>query len=110
MGEKIKSKSKILLDSLNTKYGKMEYANERKLFAEVMKHNKKFRETKDSRDDKYLSALRIKYGYATTCHKAQGGEWKNVLIHPWKLGKDLPWTYTAITRATESVFTYRKSA
>lgn len=110
MGEKIKSRSKILMDSLNTKYGKMGYDDERKLYAEVMKHNKRFRETKDRRDDKYLSALRIKYGYASTCHKAQGGEWKNVLIHPWKLGKDLPWTYTAITRATESVYTYRKSA
>ena len=110
MGEKIKSKCKILLDSLTTKHGKMQYDDERKLYAEVMKHNKKFRETEDIRDDKYLSALRIKYGYASTCHKAQGGEWKNVLIHPWKLGKDLPWTYTAITRATESVFTYRQSA
>ena len=39
--------------------------------------------------------------------KAQGGEWDNIIIHPFKIGKDLPWTYTALTRAKKEVLTYQ---
>ena len=103
--EKILS-TKILLDSLQTDHGSLVAKQERELLASVMKSNERYRETRDKRDDKYLSALRIKHGYATTCHKAQGGEWDNVLIHPWRLGKDLRWSYTAITRARKEVYSY----
>jgi len=34
------------------------------------------------KDDPYLSAMRLRYGYVLTCHKAQGGEWDKVIIHP----------------------------
>lgn len=98
--------SKILLDSLNTDHGSLMAKQEKELLATVMRSNSRYRETNDKRDDKYLSALRIKHGYATTCHKAQGGEWDNVLIHPWRLGKDLRWSYTAITRARKEVYSY----
>lgn len=63
------------------------------------------------RRDVYLNALRCSYGYAVTCHKAQGGEWNNVYIHlgarnftknPIK--STYQWIYTAITRAKEKVF------
>ena len=98
--------TKVLLDSLNTRYGILEDEKERQLFAEVMKHNPKFRTSHNVSDDKYLGAIRLKHGYATTCHKAQGGEWDSVLIHPWTIGKDLRWTYTAITRAKNEVYSY----
>ena len=98
--------AKVLLDSLNTRYGNLEQEKETELFAEVMKHNSKFRASQNNADDKYLGAIRLKHGYATTCHKAQGGEWDNVLIHPWKIGNDLRWTYTAITRAKKDVYSY----
>ena len=64
-----------------------------------------FRET--LRNDRYFNALQIKYGYSITCHKAQGGEWKNVFIN--FAGKNslnldaLRWSYTAITRASERI-------
>lgn len=59
--------------------------------------------------DTYLNALRCSYGYAITCHKAQGGEWPNVYIHiprnftlnPVK--ETYQWIYTAMTRAKESL-------
>lgn len=55
-------------------------------------------------EDPYVNALQVKYGYAVTCHKAQGGEWQTVLVH-FAAGRGLRnpaffrWTYTAITRA-----------
>lgn len=63
------------------------------------------------RTDPYLNALRCSYGYAVTCHKAQGGEWNNVYVHvgPRNITKNpikatYQWLYTAITRAKEKVF------
>ena len=64
--------------------------------------------------DPYYNALQIKYAYALTCHKSQGGQWKSVFIdHGW-LNKEeitdegkyefLRWLYTAITRATEKLY------
>lgn len=106
LGKSKKITTKILLDSLYTKYGILKEEHERRLYADVMRYNRIFRKTEDICDDKYLNAMRIKHGYATTCHKAQGGEWDNVLIHPWRIGKDLRWTYTAITRARKNVFSY----
>ncbi len=56
------------------------------------------------RNDKFYSALRVKYGYAVTCHKAQGGGWGEPLIDLAYAGKRgttawLRWIYTALTRA-----------
>lgn len=62
------------------------------------------------RGDGYFNALRAKFGYAATCHKAQGGEWKRVFIDfsTTMAGPNrayFRWAYTAITRARETVFT-----
>lgn len=62
------------------------------------------------RNDPYLNALQIKFGYAVTCHKAQGGQWNAVFIDQGYLTEEmidvpyLRWLYTAITRATEKVY------
>ncbi|MFC3213157.1 ATP-dependent DNA helicase [Novosphingobium panipatense] len=58
------------------------------------------------RDDAYFNALQVKYGYALTCHKAQGGEWKTVVVDFDGFGDPrnehfYRWAYTAITRAAE---------
>lgn len=59
--------------------------------------------------DRYFNALHIKYGYAITCHKAQGGSWKNVFVDFAErntLSTDvLRWGYTAVTRAESYLFT-----
>jgi exodeoxyribonuclease-5 len=60
--------------------------------------------------DPYLNALQVKYGYAVTCHKAQGGQWPVVFIDQGYLTEEmldanyLRWLYTAFTRATEKVY------
>ncbi len=60
--------------------------------------------------DPYLNALRAKFGYAVTCHKAQGGEWHHVFLHVHKslYAMKAPnlyrWYYTAVTRAKETLY------
>ena len=62
------------------------------------------------RDDKFFNAVLVKYGYAITAHKAQGSEWKSVivqvneneLLNPSE--EKLRWLYTAITRARNNLF------
>jgi exodeoxyribonuclease V len=60
--------------------------------------------------DPLYQALQIKFAYALTCHKAQGGQWKRVIIDQGYLTEDmvdknyLRWLYTAVTRATEKVY------
>ena len=59
--------------------------------------------------DKYVNALRVRYGYAVTCHKAQGGEWENVFVDcAWKARRHsssyFRWLYTAVTRATSRLY------
>ena len=62
------------------------------------------------RENPYFNALQIKYAYAITGHKSQGGQWKHVYIdlsflNYTELGlEQLKWFYTAITRATEKVY------
>ena len=58
------------------------------------------------RRDPFFNALRVKFGYALTCHKAQGSEWKNVFVSCHGMGNDLAasnfrWLYTALTRASD---------
>lgn len=61
------------------------------------------------KDDIYFNSLRIKYGYAITCHKAQGGEWKNAIVRFEKERKHqtnesyFRWVYTAITRSKDNL-------
>lgn len=65
------------------------------------------------KNDSYFNALRIKFGYAVTCHKAQGGEWKNAFVDcKTSMGyfnaSYYRWLYTAITRAETKLFTIRE--
>ena len=95
----------INLSYLKSIDGKLLVEEEKQLIHERFKMNKNFRTTKDVRDDEYLSALKPRYGYAITCHKAQGGEWNNVFLHPFYKREDVRWIYTAVTRAKKVVFT-----
>jgi exodeoxyribonuclease-5 len=62
------------------------------------------------RDDPYFNALQIKFAYAVTCHKAQGGQWERVFIDQGMFNRNeitidyLRWFYTALTRSTDRVF------
>ena len=62
------------------------------------------------RNDPYFNALQVKYAYAVTCHKAQGAQWRNVIIDlggipPESQGIDFyRWLYTATSRATKHLY------
>ena len=62
------------------------------------------------RQDPYFTALQIKFAYAVTCHKAQGGQWAHVYIDQGYMTDDMltpdyiHWLYTAFTRARERLF------
>ncbi len=63
-------------------------------------------------EDPYYNAVICKYGYAVTCHKAQGGEWENVFVDMGRFGGTanenyFRWAYTAITRASKKIWLYR---
>ena len=65
---------------------------------------------KKMREDPYFNALQIKYAYAVTCHKAQGGQWTNVFVDQGYVTEDFlgvdyfRWLYTAFTRATGTLY------
>jgi exodeoxyribonuclease V len=60
--------------------------------------------------NEFFNALHVKFAYAVTCHKAQGGQWKKVFVDPGQVADErlnsdfYRWLYTALTRATESVY------
>jgi len=61
-------------------------------------------------ENEFFNALQVKFAYAVTCHKAQGGQWKDVYVDPGQISDEqintdfYRWMYTAITRATENVY------
>ena len=62
------------------------------------------------KNDPYLNAVQVKFAYALTCHKTQGGQWKHVLIDQSYIPDGIldkeyfRWMYTAVTRGTERVY------
>ncbi|WP_299526797.1 ATP-dependent RecD-like DNA helicase [uncultured Lutibacter sp.] len=103
----------LLLDTLSSESPSLSYEESNKLYQEVGKdfaHEKsKYKQLLAVKKSKYFNALQVKFSYAVTCHKSQGGQWKTVFIEQPYLpdGQNidyLRWLYTAITRAQEKVY------
>ena len=104
----------ILLDTLHSESPALTRQQQEKLFNGVWEDYPELTNKRDRmkrlRQDIYYNALQIKYAYAVTCHKAQGGQWEHVYIDQGYINEEmlLPdyfrWLYTAITRATEQVY------
>ncbi len=105
---------KIWLDALHIDAASMPYEASQKLFGEVQSAyqatKKGYKKLMQIRKDPYLNALQVKYAYAVTCHKAQGGQWEHVFIERGYIPSNeldleyLRWLYTGITRATKKVY------
>ena len=104
---------KVMLDTLTLETANMGTEQNKKLFFDIAEEysdisNKKKRYQKVKKDE-YFNALQIKFAYAVTCHKAQGGQWKSVFIDQGFFRDDMlnleymRWLYTAFTRSTEQV-------
>ncbi|MFA6125855.1 MAG: AAA family ATPase [Bacteroidales bacterium] len=106
--------ARAMLDTLYSDGPGLDKDRTRNFFSAVSEdyqHMKgKKHKTEAIREDPFFNALQIKFAYAITCHKAQGGQWKHVYIDQgWQTEENLDleyyrWLYTAITRATEKVF------
>ena len=104
----------LMLESINCEGPSLSRNRLRELFFEIEKdhldeRNKKKRYAKILKDP-YFNALQVKYAYAITCHKSQGGQWSAVFVDPGFLTEEMlnqeyyRWLYTALTRATEKVY------
>jgi exodeoxyribonuclease-5 len=102
----------ILLDTLTLETPSLTYEQSTKLYKEISKDYSnlpKYRQFQKIKANKFFNALQVKFSYAMTCHKSQGGQWANVFIEQPYLpdGADIAyyrWLYTAITRAQEKLY------
>ena len=104
----------VLLDTLSSEAPALTHEQQEALYEQVMADYADIPLKADRinkiKADAYYNALQVKYGYAVTCHKAQGGQWSHVYIDQGYMTDDMltpdyvHWLYTALTRATEKVF------
>ena len=105
---------KIMLDTLASESPSLTREESERLFAAVWDDYPEIRSKRkrmeEIRKNPYYSALQVKYAYAVTCHKAQGGQWRRVFIDqgfvpPESMTMDYyRWLYTAFTRASEKLY------
>jgi exodeoxyribonuclease-5 len=105
---------KIILETLNSESPALSSAENNRLFQEVMNDYEDL-PSRRKRVDKvksnpYFNALQVKFSYALTCHKTQGGQWDSVFVDQGYLNEKmmnldyLHWLYTALTRATKKLY------
>ena len=92
----------VLLESILSPGGKIDGKPENELRRQRYTKNRLFRESGMPADDRYVGALRLVYGHAITCNKAQGGEWDKVYINTLGI-PSLKWQYTAVTRGVKEI-------
>jgi putative helicase len=104
----------VVLDTLTTEAPALTREQNDKLFQSVMEDYadvpRKADRMKQLREDAYFNAMQIKFGYAVTCHKAQGGQWAHIYLDQGYMTDEIltpdyiHWLYTAFTRATEHLY------
>ena len=101
----------LLLDTLTSETPAITYEQYKKLYSEVRLDYKGEKEiNKKIKENQFFNALQIKFSYAITCHKSQGGQWQNVFVdlgyfEEKMLDKSyLRWLYTACTRASHNLY------
>ena len=103
----------VLLDTLTSETPAMTYDEYKKLYDEVAKDYadipKRAQRNKEIKQNPYFNALQVKFSYAITCHKSQGGQWENVFVEQGYFTSDMlskeyfRWLYTALTRTTKKL-------
>ncbi len=103
----------LLLDTVESETPSLSYEDSNRLYQEVMKDFEteptKYKKFLKVKNNKHFNALQVKFSYAITCHKSQGGQWNTVFVEqpylPNGIDKDyLRWLYTAITRSKEKLY------
>ncbi len=106
--------AKVILDTLHTHTPALTADQNKELYFAVLEDYQDIKSKKllneKLREDPYLNALQIKYAYAVTCHKSQGGQWQSVFVDQGYITEEqinkeyIRWLYTAITRASSELF------
>ena len=103
----------LLLDTISAVTPSLPYEESNRLYQEVMKdyatETSKYKKFLAVKNNKYFNALQVKFSYAITCHKSQGGQWDTVFVEqpylPNGIDKEyLRWLYTAVTRAKKKLY------
>ncbi|MBO4549812.1 MAG: ATP-binding domain-containing protein, partial [Bacteroidaceae bacterium] len=104
----------VLLDTLTSEAPALTREQQQLLYNKVLEDYADIPHKQDRlkkiKEDRYYNALQVKFAYAATCHKAQGGQWEHVYIDQGYITEDMlspdyfRWLYTALTRATEQVY------
>lgn len=104
----------VMLDVLHLDSPALPQERSKELFLKVLEDylyiKTRAKQYEAVRNDKYFNALQVKFAYAVTCHKAQGGQWDRVFIDQGMFNRNeisleyLRWFYTAITRSTDKVY------
>lgn len=103
----------LLLDTLKSEKASLSFEQGQQLYQEVLKDyaelDSKYKQLISVKQNKYFNALQVKFSYAITCHKSQGGQWHTVFVEqPYAangIDKEyLRWLYTAMTRAKEKLY------
>lgn len=105
---------KILLETLSIETASLSYADSQRLYEAVAEDYADIRSKKKRwekiRENQYFNALQVKFAYAVTCHKAQGGQWDAVFLDQGYLVEEmlnieyLRWLYTAFTRPVKELY------
>jgi ATP-dependent exoDNAse (exonuclease V) alpha subunit len=102
----------LLLDTIKSESPSLTYDESNRLYQEVLKDYEgetKFKQFQKVKNNEYFNALQVKFSYAITCHKSQGGQWNTVFIEqpylPDGINSDyIRWLYTAMTRAKNKLY------
>ncbi|WP_116769795.1 ATP-dependent DNA helicase [Maribacter litoralis] len=103
----------LLLDTITAESPSLSYEDGNRLYQEVMKdfahESSKYKKFLGVKNNKYFNGLQVKFSYAITCHKSQGGQWNTVFVEqpylPNGIDKEyLRWLYTAVTRAKNKLY------
>ncbi|RLD26762.1 MAG: ATP-dependent endonuclease [Bacteroidetes bacterium] len=103
----------LMLDTITVEAPSLPYEESNRLYQEVLKdyenETSKYRKFLKVKNNQYFNALQVKFSYAMTCHKSQGGQWHTVFVEqpylPNGIDKEyLRWLYTAVTRAKEKLY------
>jgi superfamily I DNA/RNA helicase len=103
----------IMLDTIMSESPSLSYEESNRLYQEVLldyeDERQQYKKLQKVKENEYFNALQVKFSYAITCHKSQGGQWKTVFVEQPYLpdGIDVDyvrWLYTAITRAQEKLY------
>ena len=104
----------VNLDTLTAESPALTREQQEQLYQKIMEDYADITQKKDRlkalREDVYYNAVQVKYAYAVTCHKAQGGQWEHIYVDQGYMSDEMltpdyiHWLYTAFTRATEKLY------